>query len=144
LTGSRFRFDHWDPDNGPFSMSTFRTFLTGTIAILGMLAVLLGAMEHEDLIFQAEVSAEVTEHADQGSLGMNGIEDFSLTNDLHRSGTEGTFRSEVHRLWLLPRIESSHAMKRWLTPPTARAVDVAADDRLHGRSRLLGVVALRL
>ena len=76
------------------------------LAILSLIAVLFGALEHEDLIFQdhplqelAAVDAESPAEAGQSKNPVTG-----LTERLEDSGTEGTFRSDAHGLWLGPAL----------------------------------------
>ena len=106
------------------------------LAIIGLVAVLLGALEHEDLILQS-VGTEAAIPSAHGPLTY-GLNDASTD-----SGTEGTFRSELHRLWLVPDLEITYVPRSRLG--FSRTAPVCFNGRvLSGRRALASVIPLRL
>jgi hypothetical protein len=78
-------------------MSFIRTMVRNATALLGLVAVFLGALEHEDLIFQEPITVQAdaeTDHTGNGPGAANGGQLDALSPV---SGTESIFRSEPHR-----------------------------------------------
>ncbi|WP_438480656.1 hypothetical protein [Oleiharenicola lentus] len=117
-------------------MSVLRSRFKSIIALFGLVAVLLGALEHEDLIFQ-DVSSEASVF-EQDSV-------IAVAQDLRADrGTEGTFRSENNRLWLSPRQEVTYTLAPVLLAVRAPR-KISADRPGHKRlAGLGGILALRL
>lgn len=106
------------------------------LAMIGLVAVLLGALEHENLILQpAGVEPAIADAP--GKLA------YALTEASPDSGTEGTFRSELHRLWLGPRAEITY-VPRAVPGGSAYLPGWLAECSLAGRRSLTGRMPLRL
>jgi len=126
-------------------MSSLRTAFRNAIAFLGMVAVLLGALEHESLVLQADftpgdVAASRTLLKDGHAID----EDSHLVAFPRESGTEGTFRSEN------PFPSTAPAGSRRLSR-RVRLISAGIGQSgsvlhrvQHPRSRRVGVLALRL
>jgi hypothetical protein len=87
------------------------------IAILGLISVLIAALEHEDLLFQDDrewnASAATTTALDsRPPLEWR-------TSHLGDTGTEGTFRLRAQPLWLLPLLAVT-ALLRLVRPAITR------------------------
>lgn len=114
-------------------MRLLRSPLQSLVALLALAAVLLGALEHEDLILQ---------DADHGQASAESNHANHFSTPLHDAGTEGVFRSDPCRFWLSPRARLVVAtglhvatFARWLpASPLGRPA----------RRDFIGLVALRL
>lgn len=109
-----------------------RAFLSSVLSLLTALAVLLGALEHEDLILQ-----DCSPGADLASPWHSPSDSFSPADT--DSGTEGTFRFHLSRLWLSPPAPAGKAL-RCIAGAAAPRPSAIRDQRLA----LAGHVALRL
>ena len=109
----------------------FRAASRFVLSLLAAFAVLLGTLEHEDLILQ---DSSPDAHA-AASASPN---DALSANDAD-SGTEGTFRLHLSRFWLSPPANTSKPLRsvagKIIPRPTA------IEDR---RLALAGHLALRL
>lgn len=116
------------------------------VALLGLCAVLLGALEHEDLILQeapepaSGLAAGGGFSSEDGVLtAPRGVDE--LATD---SGTEGTFRSEHYRFWLFPRQSARYARLAGEPHRTSRRAALVFRGRSPGGPGRRGIVALRL
>ena len=126
-------------------MSSMRTALRNAIAFLGMVAVLLGALEHESLVLQADFSPgdlPVSQTLLKDGHAID--EDSHLVAFPRESGTEGTFRSENSFLSTAPA-GSRRVCRRFrlISAGTGQSGTVVHRFQ-HARSRRVGVLALRL
>jgi hypothetical protein len=121
-------------------MSSSRATLRTLIALFGLIAVLLGALEHEDLIFQEPLAAVAAEHI-PSSLDSLGAQWQAGAAD---SGTESKFREEIDRDWTA----SKHApLVTFIGRTTPRPLDIPARiiaRRITSRTLPAGIIALRL
>jgi hypothetical protein len=120
------------------SMHILRTICRVTIAITGMAAVLLGALEHESLVLQAD--AAITEMQPGAACAKSP----DIAGAPHESGTEGTYRSESHRHWTAPAPNDGPIWRIHAVPVGDRCGSAPLHLAQQARSRLIGVLALRL
>lgn len=114
-------------------MRRLRSPLKSLVALVALAAILLGTLEHEDLIFQdagTDPFAAASEASDD------------VTAPQHDTGTEGLFRSEPHRHWLPARSGATPAVGRHVAAFARRPCSAP----LHRPARrgFIGLVALRL
>lgn len=89
-------------------MKPFFTAFRRAIAVIGLVAVVFGALEHEDLILQDGVG--LLSSRQERALTVNDdaelapLDAASSDRVAGESGTEGTFRSDVHRLLISPPV----------------------------------------
>jgi hypothetical protein len=121
-------------------MSAFSSGFKRIIALFGLVAVLLGALEHEDLIFQHTEIALATDRA-ASAAAILAESNWSMSTE---SGTEGTFRAETHRLWLSPKPETRFAGQLLRATHPVRLAAFSTSFRRERRPPLVGIVALRL
>lgn len=123
-------------------MSALHSALKGCVALVGLCAVLLGAFEHEDLIFQDRVAGVVVAEAGAGpEAGLDAGMRSEVAGD---SGTEGTFRSEHYRFWLSPRPDTPFARWPEVLGKGAGSAFSPGGGRAGGWPRRVGIMALRL
>ncbi len=109
----------------------FRAVPRFVLSLLAAFAVLLGTLEHEDLILQ-DPSSDA--HAAASALPTDALS----ANDSD-SGTEGTFRLHLSRFWLSPPANASKPLRTVAGKIAPRPA--AIEDR---RPALAGHLALRL
>ncbi len=113
-------------------MRRLRSPLKNLVTLLALAAVLLGTLEHEDLIFQEPGAAPLAADADA-------VDDFSSPRP--DAGTEGVFRSDPQRFWLNPRFSPVRAASLHATASLPHPGPVLPPPARHG---FIGLVALRL
>jgi len=126
-------------------MGSIRTAFRNAIAFLGLVAVLLGALEHESLVLQADFTA-VDSVASETFLkdGQPIDEDSHLVAFPSESGTEGTFRSEIHFLATAPAGSRRMSQRIRLSSVDTGQCRAPLCRGQQARSLRIGVVALRL
>ncbi len=120
----------------PFLRTTFRA----AIALFGLIAVLLGALEHEDLIFQGHRAAGAEEEAP-------GVFDGSSAQwqpGPSESGTESKFRRKIDRDWIVSERAPLVMFVGRLTPRPRNLPARITLQRISSRAPATGIVALRL
>ena len=85
-------------------MIPLRALLNLLVAIVALVALLVGAFEHEDLILQGERQAHSERPASVSSEAMDASATASFDVVGWSSGTEGTFRAENDSLLMSPRV----------------------------------------
>jgi len=115
------------------------------ISVLSLAAVLLGALEHESLLFQPELEFVVSQTGGEvapDSESHGGTARFEAYP--HESGTEGTFRSESHSLGVLHGLKVAQVQRQFdrSSPGGERATRLPP--RRPDRTLTMGVLALRL
>ena len=121
-------------------MSFQPTALRTVVALLGLIAVLLGALEHEDLLFQESPTAGAPRDplptAKESGLGWEA--------ERSDSGTESRFRQETHRGGFAAEPAPSWKRAFALRHNTADGRGQLAAQRTFSRKPVAGSVALRL
>lgn len=115
------------------------------IAIFSMVATMLGALEHESLLFQGMpcTKAEIVVVNSERPAATQGSAD-SFSRDGSETGTEGTYRSETQVLWTAP---TDDFLTTWRVPefgPTGTRAEIAPHLGSQARFRITGVLALRI
>lgn len=125
-------------------MSPFRTFSQALIAVFSMVAVMLGALEHESLLLQGDTPGiTASAEGDAGRLHADTAAGKHWTKAGADTGTEGTFRSETQVFWTAP---AGDFFVLWRVPELSTAfaaTGVPPHLGQHARSRVAGVRALR-
>ncbi len=110
-------------------MSSWHTLLRNAIVLFGLVAIVLGAFEHEDLIFQDSDEPGSVCRSDAGGASDDSRRGGALGAVAPATGTESAFRPEAHALGWVERHDSC---VEWLAPAS-----------LHGRVVSLAVTTSR-
>lgn len=126
-------------------MAPIRAFPRILIAILSMVATMVGALEHESLLFQ-EMGYSGTDlvmvNGDFSATTQSSGEAFS--RDGSETGTEGTYRSETQVLWTAP---TDDFLRTWRVPeqgPARTEIEIPPHLGSQARFRVAGGLALRI
>ncbi len=118
--------------------------------MIGLVAVVFGALEHEDLILQREADVlpsrqelASTSMVNDGSE-LTSAETASSDRVAGESGTEGTFRSDIHRLLLSPPVSGGLFLRPRRLICVGETPLRAWRQTAPLRPLLVGVVILRL
>jgi len=126
-------------------MSALCTVLRTTISLLGMVAVLLGALEHESLVLTPDCAARSLAGDERvGSHGDSSDAYAQLGAIPHDSGTEGTFRAVFHFFRTAPGMNSLPAWQLHGSSVSSDCTGVPLHLVQQARFRHIGVIALRL
>lgn len=126
-------------------MSSIRAFPRIMIAIFSVVATMLGALEHESLLFQdkACTEAKIAVANSENPVTAQGAAN-SISRDGSETGTEGTYRSETQVLWTAP---TDDLLTSWRVPEydsTATRLETAPHLSSQARFRVARVLALRI
>lgn len=126
-------------------MAPRRAFPRILIAILTMVATMVGALEHESLLLQGRdwSGADlVVVNGDIPATTQGSREAFSQVGS--ESGTEGTYRSETQVLWTAP---ADDFLATWRVPeqgPARTRAEIPPHLGSQARFRVTGVLSLRI
>jgi hypothetical protein len=115
------------------------------IAMLSMVATMLGALEHESLLFQGSacMAADLSPVIGGVSVAIPDSGE-AFSRDGAETGTEGTYRSETQILWTAP---ADGCGTSWRVPaydPFGTRVEIPPHLDSQARFRVTGVLALRI
>lgn len=113
--------------------------------MLSMVATMLGALEHESLLFQgtACMAADLPTVIGEVPAATPGSGE-AFSRDGAETGTEGTYRSETRVLWTAP---ADGFLTSWRVPaydPPGTRIEIPPHLDSQARFRVTGVLALRI